>query len=161
MTPPALQISTPDDTTVVLFRTFNAPRRLVWEAMTEPARMRRWMLPPPGWTTTTCECEARVAGALKVAWKSAEADPAMTLLGVFTEAVPHVRMVHTETMVLGSGEVLGALVETHEFSEKNGITSVRITQLYASKEARDGSLVGSQGLEACYALLDGILAQSL
>ena len=161
MPPPSLQVSTPTDTTIVLARTFNAPRRLVWEAMTEPARMRRWMLPPPGWTTTSCECEARMAGALRVVWKSAEADPAMTLLGVFTEAVPHERMVHTETMVLGSGQVLGALVETHEFTEKNGITSVRITQVYASKDARDGSLGASEGLDACYVLLAGIVSQSM
>jgi uncharacterized protein YndB with AHSA1/START domain len=47
--PLGLQISTPSDTTIVLTRTFNAPRRLVWEAMFTPDKMRRWMLPPPGW----------------------------------------------------------------------------------------------------------------
>ena len=45
-----LQISTPTDTTIVLTRTFNAARRLVWEAMTEPVKMQRWMLAPPAWT---------------------------------------------------------------------------------------------------------------
>ena len=34
--------------TIVLVRTFHAPRRLVWEAMFTPDKMRRWMLPPPG-----------------------------------------------------------------------------------------------------------------
>lgn len=86
-----LQISTPTDTTIVLTRTFQAPRRLVWEAMTTPQRMRRWMLPPPGWTLTVCVCEARVGGALSLAWKNDEADPFMTLQGVFTEVVPHER----------------------------------------------------------------------
>jgi len=47
MNPKGLQVSTPTDTTIVLTRTFNAPRRLVWEAMTVPAKMRRWMLAPP------------------------------------------------------------------------------------------------------------------
>lgn len=78
MNPKALQIATPTDTTIVLTRTFTAPRRLVWEAMFTPDKMRRWMLPPPGWTTTVCECEARVSGLLRLAWKSQEADPAMT-----------------------------------------------------------------------------------
>ena len=114
----ALQVSTPTETTIVLTRTFNAPRRLVWEAMFTPDKMRRWMLPPPGWTTTICECEPRMAGALRLVWKSEEADPAMTLHGVFTEAVVHERMVHTETMVLGSGQPIGSQVETHEFAEK-------------------------------------------
>ncbi len=48
MNPPAMQLSTPTDTTIVITRTFNAPRRLVWEAMLTPDKMRRWMLPPPG-----------------------------------------------------------------------------------------------------------------
>ena len=55
-----LQVSTPTDTTIVLTRTFNAPRRLVWEAMFTPDKMRRWTLLPPGWTMTVCECDARV-----------------------------------------------------------------------------------------------------
>src|SRR6187397_2876744 len=128
-----LQITTPTDSTIVLTRTFNAPRRLVWEAMFAPDMMRRWMLPPPGWTLTLLECEARLDGALKLVWKSAEADPAMTLHGVFTEVVPHERIVHTENMVLGSGETIGSLVEVHEFTEQGGVTSMRITQTYPSK----------------------------
>ena len=31
-------------------------------AMFTPARMRRWMLPPPGWTMTVCECDPRPGG---------------------------------------------------------------------------------------------------
>ena len=163
MNPSGLRVTTPTDTTIVLTRTFNAPRRLVWEAMFTPDKMRRWMLPPPGWTTTVCECEARVAGALRVVWKSEEADPAMSLLGVFTEAVGHERMVHTETMLLGSGQPIGSQVETHEFAENNGVTTMRITQVYVSKEARDGAVASGmdQGMEAGYQQLDAVLAQSL
>lgn len=161
MTPKGLQISTPTDTTIVLIRTFNAPRRLVWEAMTTPAKMRRWMLAPPGWTLAVCECEARVGGALRLAWKSEDADPVMTLRGEFTEVVPHERMVHTETMLLGTGESIGSLVETHEFQERNGITTMRITQRYDSKDARDGAIASGmdQGMEAGYKQMDALLAQ--
>ncbi|MCX5659326.1 MAG: SRPBCC domain-containing protein [Planctomycetota bacterium] len=161
MNPTGLQVSTPTDTTIVLTRTFDAPRRLVWEAMFVPAKMRRWMLPPPGFTLTTCVCEPRVGGALSLAWKSAEADPAMTLQGVFTEVVPHERAVHTEKMALGSGQEIGSLVETHEFAEKGGVTAMRITQAYESKEGRDGALASGmdQGMEACYRQLDAVLAK--
>jgi uncharacterized protein YndB with AHSA1/START domain len=44
-----LTVSTPTDTTIVMTRSFNAPRRLVWEAMTDPARIRRWMFATPVW----------------------------------------------------------------------------------------------------------------
>jgi uncharacterized protein YndB with AHSA1/START domain len=160
--PKALQISTPTDTTIVITRNFNAPRRLVWEAMFTADKMRRWMLQPLGFTLTVCEINPRVGGVLSVASKSDEADPAMTLRGVFTEVAPLDRAVHTEIMALGSGQIIGALVEKHEFTETAGITTMRITQTYDSKEARDGALSShmDEGMEACYKQLDTLLAQS-
>lgn len=157
----SLRITTPTETTIVLLRDFNAPRRLVWEAMTEPAKMRRWMLAPPGWTLTLCECQARIGGVLSLAWKSAEADPVMTLKGVFTDVAPLDRMVHTETMALGNGQAIGSLVEKHEFEERAGTTTMRITQEYASKADRDGALASGmdQGMEAGYKQLDELLVR--
>lgn len=154
-----VHVSTPTDTTIVLMRAFSAPRRLVWEAMFTPDKMRRWMLPPPGLTMTTCQCEPRVGGALDVAWKSEEVDPVMTLRGRFTEVVVHERAVHTETMTLGSGQEIGSLLERHELSEEAGVTTMRITQTYASKEARDGAMASGMddGMEACYQQLEAQL----
>lgn len=159
--PRPLQISTPTDTTIVLNRMFNAPRRLVWEAMFTPDKMRRWMVPPPGFTTTTLECDARVGGKLSVAWKTDEADPAMTLQGEFTEVVPIDYAVHTERMALASGESIGSLVEKHEFADKGAATALCITQTYQSKAERDAALASgmNEGLEACYQLLEGLLAE--
>jgi uncharacterized protein YndB with AHSA1/START domain len=156
-----LQISTPTDTTIVLTRTFNAPRRLVWDAMFTPDKMRRWMLPPPGFTTTTCECEARVGGALSVAWKTDEADPVMTLRGEFTAVVLHEHAVHTEVMALASGQIIGSLLEKHEFADKGRGTAMSITQTYNSKEDRDGALASGmdEGMEACYQKLEALLVQ--
>jgi uncharacterized protein YndB with AHSA1/START domain len=156
-----LQIATPTDTTIVLTRSFKAARRLVWEAMTSADKMKRWMLPPPGWTLNVCEVEPRLGGTLKLAWKSADADPAMTLQGEWTEFSPHERMVHTETMKLPSGETVVSLVETHEFTEAGGATQMRITQTYKSKADRDAALASGmdQGMEACYRELDALVAQ--
>lgn len=161
-TPPkSLQVSTPDDLTIVLTRAFNAPRRFVWESMTTPENMRRWTMLPPGWTLLTCECDARVGGALRLVSRSEEADPAMTLLGVFTEVAPFERLVHTEAMLSGTGALMGTLVETHEFTESRGLTTLRITQTYPSKNARDGAIASGmdEGMEACYCRLDSLLAR--
>ena len=163
-TPKGLQVSTPTNTTITLTRTFNAPRRLVWEAMFTPDKMRRWMMPPPGWTLSVCQVAPRVAGALTLAWKNEESDPAMTLHGVFTDVLLHERIVHSETMVTGSGQTIATQVETHEFAEKSGMTTMRITQVYDSKEARDGALTAGdmeQCMEAGFAQLDALLAQSV
>jgi uncharacterized protein YndB with AHSA1/START domain len=157
-----LKISTPSDTTLVLTRTFNAPRRLVWEATFTPEKMRQWMLPPPGLTHTKCECDVRVGGALSVAWKSDDADPVMTLEGEFTEVQLYERAVHTETMALGSGEVIGSLVEKHELADQGAATVMTITQTYKSIVDRDGALASGmdEGMEACYQHLDALLASA-
>jgi uncharacterized protein YndB with AHSA1/START domain len=159
--PKGLQVSTPTDTTIVLVREFNAPRTLVWEAMFTPARMRRWMLPPPGWTMTVCECDPRPGGLLSLAWKTDEADPIMTLRGEFTEVVPQERIIHTELMALGSGQTVGSLIEQHEFTEKDGITTMRITQTYDSRQSRDDAIASGmdQGMEAGFGQLEALLAQ--
>jgi uncharacterized protein YndB with AHSA1/START domain len=80
---------------------------------------------------------------------------------VFKEVVPHERISHTETMAMGSGETVGTLLETHEFAEESGVTTMRITQAYDSKDARDGALASGmdQGIEAGYTQLDAIFAQ--
>lgn len=156
-----LQVSTATDKTLVLTRTFNAPRKLVWEAFTTPDKMRRWMLPPPSWTLSTCECDARTAGALRLVWKSNESNPAATLHGVFTDVIVYEKMIHTETMLMGLDQLIGSQVETHEFTEKAGVTTMRITQVYVSKEARDGAVASGadQGMEAGFKQLDAFLAE--
>jgi uncharacterized protein YndB with AHSA1/START domain len=160
MKPQGIQVSTLTDTTLVLTRMFRAPRRLVWESMFTPDKMRRWMLAPPAWTLTTCQCDARTDGTLSLAWKSDQADPAMTLKGVFTEVVLHEWAIHTETMALGSGEIIGSLLEKHEFAENDGVTTMCITQTYNTKENRDGAL--GSGMDDClepgYRQLDALLA---
>jgi uncharacterized protein YndB with AHSA1/START domain len=164
----SLQLSLPNDTTIVFTRTFNAPRHLLWQAMFTPDTMRRWTLPPPGCTLTHCQCHPRPGGLLKLVFTSNPPASAMTLQGVFTEVTPHERAVHTETMTLSEAgkedQVLGSLTETHEFKESDAhspLTTLRITQTYPSKESRDTALASGmdQGMEACYQQLDKLLAQ--
>jgi hypothetical protein len=77
-----------------------------------------------------------------------------------TDVVLHERAVHTERMALGSGQEIGSLLEKHVFSEEGSITTMRITQTYDSKAARDGAIASGmhEGMEACYQQLDAELA---
>ena len=43
-------VTLPNDRDVVVVRSFNAPRTLVFDAWTTPALVQRWLLGPPGWT---------------------------------------------------------------------------------------------------------------
>ena len=157
----SLKVTTPTDTTIVITREFNAPRRLVWEALTTPELLRRWMFAPPGWTMTVCEFDARVGGEYRWAWKTEHADPAMTIRGVQREVVLHERIVHTQTMDMAPCGPIGDLIAALELSENGGVTRMKLTLTYNSKQERDGALASGmeQGMEAGYKQLDTMLAK--
>jgi hypothetical protein len=60
-------IDTPTDRAVVLTRRFNAPRRLVFDALTKPELVRRWYGPPGA--MDICESDTRVGGAWRYVTK--------------------------------------------------------------------------------------------
>ena len=55
-----LKITTPSDRELSWTREFNASRKLVFDAMTKPELIRRWLLGPEGWTMPVCEVDLRV-----------------------------------------------------------------------------------------------------
>jgi uncharacterized protein YndB with AHSA1/START domain len=156
-----LQVSTPSDTTILITRSFNAPRALVWDALTTPDRLRKWMFAPPGWTMTTCEFEPRTGGSYRWQWKTAQADPMMTIHGVMTEVIPHEKISHTQTMAMSGCGQIGDSAITLELSESRGVTHMKLTITYSSKRDRDAALASGMehGMEAGYKHLDVMLEQ--
>ena len=55
-----LKVTTPTDREIAMTRVFNAPRPLVFDAITKPELLKRWFDGPPGWTLTVCEIDLRV-----------------------------------------------------------------------------------------------------
>jgi uncharacterized protein YndB with AHSA1/START domain len=157
----ALKVTTPTDREIVISREFNAPRELVWDTMSKPELLKRWLFGPPGWEMTVCEEDPRVGGTFRWAWSGPDG-AAMSMSGVYKEVVPPERCVRTESFdfgcVPGGGEQLATLVLT----EQGERTKLTITLLYASKEARDGAVASGMehGMAAGYDRLDEILAMA-
>ncbi len=124
-----LAVTLPSDLEIVMTRTFDAPRHLVWDAMTKPEFVRRWLYAPEGWTMTVCEADTKVGGTFRWAWNGPDGHPALTISGVNREVVPPERMVHTESMAIGNGVPLGELLATVVLSECDGKTALRMTLL--------------------------------
>ena len=61
--------TTPSDREIVMTRDFDAPRRLVFEAWTNPEHLPHWMLGPEGWTMPVCEIDLRPGGAWHFVWR--------------------------------------------------------------------------------------------
>ena len=154
-----LSITTPSDLTILITRTFNAPRALVWEAMSKPELIRQWLFGPPGWTMTVCEDDARVGGQFRWAWSGPDG-AGMSMHGTYREVLPPEKMVRTEVFDTGcdpqGGEQLATLVLTEEGSR----TELNLTVLYPSKEARDGALASGMehGVKAGYDRLEEMLS---
>ena len=126
----SLKITTPTDREIVMTRTLNAPRQLVFEAMIQPELLKRWLLGPPGWEMTDCELAGEVGGAYRWAWRHADGQT-MSLHGVFREWTPPARTVCTQVMEGVPGETL----VTSVLAEQGGKTTLTTTVLYASREA--------------------------
>ncbi len=77
----------PSDREVAMTRVFDAPRRLVWEAWTNPEHLPHWMLGPPGWTMPVCEIDLRPGGAWHFVWRKDDGTE-MEMRGVYREITP-------------------------------------------------------------------------
>lgn len=131
---PATQFSLPSDREILMSRSFDAPRRLVFEAYTNPAHLPHWMLGPPGWSMPVCEIDLRPGGKWRFVWRKADGSE-MAMQGEYREIVPPERLVWTESWGGPWPETVNTLVLT----EQDGRTMLRCTLLYPSKQARDAA----------------------
>lgn len=160
-----LEVTLPTDREVRVTRTFNAPRKLVWDAHTKPELVQRWMLGPPGWTMPVCEMDVRVGGAYRWRWRSEEDGKEFGFFGTFREVDAPARLVHEESY--DPGDIGGAMpssepaIITAEFKQAGSVTTLTVTMLFASKEARDGAVSTgmTDGMEIGYQRLDHLFKQ--
>ncbi|HEX6684830.1 MAG TPA: SRPBCC domain-containing protein [Candidatus Limnocylindrales bacterium] len=88
-------ITTPTDTQIVMTREFDAPRDLLFAALTRPELLKRW-LGADGWELVECEIDLRVGGR----WRFVSVGPDALRMGhggTYTEIVPGSRLAYTET----------------------------------------------------------------
>jgi uncharacterized protein YndB with AHSA1/START domain len=127
--------STPSDREIAATRVFDAPRRLVFEAHTNPKHIPNWMLGPEGWTMPVCEVDLRPGGTWHFVWRKADGSE-MAMRGTYKEVVPPEKVVSTESW----GAEWPETINTLTLAEENGRTTITSTVLYPSKEARDAAL---------------------
>jgi uncharacterized protein YndB with AHSA1/START domain len=151
-----LKVSTPDDVTIVVERSFDAPRTRVWDAWTKPELMRRWLV-MDGWNFDVCDVDLRPGGAFRWVWKREQDGTTMGLSGEYREVVAPERLVTTETF--DERWYPGNALITLELSESGGRTHTLYTWRYDTREARDLVLqTAIDGLEISYDRLAAILA---
>jgi uncharacterized protein YndB with AHSA1/START domain len=121
----------------VLTRAFDAPRRLVFDALTRPELLRRWF-GADGWNLVDCEVDLRVGGR----WRFVSRGPEGALMGhggVYREVVPPERLVYTESYddQWFPGESLVTAVLTERADGAAPVTTLTTTLRFSSREVRD------------------------
>jgi uncharacterized protein YndB with AHSA1/START domain len=139
-------VSTPSDREIRMTRLFDAPRRLVFEAMTKPEHIKRWWgALGEGYSVPVCEVDLRPGGRWRFVNKHPKGEAAFH--GVYREITPPDRIVFTEIYEPFPDS---ESVVTGVYTEEHGKTRLTVTALYPSKEVRD--LVLKTGMEKGAAL---------
>jgi uncharacterized protein YndB with AHSA1/START domain len=133
----ALKISTPTERELVMTRAFEAPRTLVFEALTRPELVQRWLTGAPGWSLAICEIDLRVGGSYRYVWRGSEGAE-MGMGGIYREIVVPERVVATEKF--DDAWYPGEALVTMALTEEAGRTTLTQTVLYESREALEGVL---------------------
>ena len=151
-----LAITTPSAREVVMTRWFDAPRALVFEALTTPAVLAKWLLAPRR-ALAVCEIDLRPGGAYRMIWRGAGRKDVGTH-GVYREVVAPERIVATESWLDWDA---GETVVTTELRERGGRTLLTSTSVFPSQEVRDSVLKAGMEPNATetYNRLAGVLAE--
>jgi uncharacterized protein YndB with AHSA1/START domain len=133
-------VTLPTDEQILITRTFDAPRHLVWRAFTTPELVRRWWHGDWG-EMTVAEIDLRVGGMWRfVAVTSTGFEVAFH--GEYREIVPEERIVSTEVYegAWHPDAPEQGTVNTTTFTEADGRTTLTILVEAPSKEVRDAIL---------------------
>lgn len=137
----SFKVTTPSDEEIRLTRLFDAPRHLVFEAMTRPEHVRRWWGQlGEGYSVPVCEIDLRPGGAWRFVNRHPNGEAAFH--GEYREIAPPSRLVFTEIFEEFPDSVS---VVTAEFHDEGGKTRFTATVRYPSVEVRN--IVLGSGME--------------
>src|ERR1700716_4235458 len=91
----ALKIAPSGEREIIMTRAFHATRDLVFDALTKPDLVKRWLLGPPGWSMPVCEIDLKVGGSYRYVWNN-EDGREMGMGGKYREIVRPERIVHSK-----------------------------------------------------------------
>ena len=121
----------PSDREIEITRVFDAPRELVFDALTNPEHLPHWF-GLRAWTLPVCEIDLRPGGKWRYVMRGPDGQE-MGMSGVYREIERPERLVYTESF----DDYPGETINTGVLTEEDGKTTFTATVLYESKEHRD------------------------
>ena len=145
------------DREIVVERSFDAPRALVFECHSNPELVKRWLWGPEEWQMAECQIDFRVGGRYRYVWRSATRGD-MGMGGVYREIEAPARIVNTE--LFDEDWTEGEALNSVHFIAQGDRTLVRTIVAYSSDKAREGALKTGMldGWEQGYVHLEQLIA---
>ena len=135
------KVTTPSDREIVMTRLFDAPRHLVFEAMTRPEHVRKWWgILDDRYSMSVCDIDLRPGGAWRFVGRHPKGE--VEFYGVYREIVPPSRLVFTE--IFAPYPDVESVI-TSLFTDENGKTRLTSTCVYPSLDVRN--MVIQSGME--------------
>jgi uncharacterized protein YndB with AHSA1/START domain len=153
----SFEVSTPSDREIRMTRLFDAPPRLVFEAMTKPEHVKQWWgRLGEGYSVPVCEIDLRPGGSWRFVNRHPKGEAAFH--GEYREVTPPSRLVFTEIFEQFPDTVS---VVTSELAEDCGKTRLTVTVQYPSVQVRDMVMASgmSKGAGISYDRLEDLLAE--
>ena len=148
-------VTTPSEQEIRMTRLFNAPRHLVFEAMTRPEHVAKWWgCLGEGYSVPVCEIDLRVGGKWRFVNRHPHGEAAFH--GEYREITPASRLVFTEIFEEFPDTV--SVVST-DFTDEDGKTRMTAMVRYPSREVRDMVLATgmSKGAAISYDRLEDLV----
>jgi uncharacterized protein YndB with AHSA1/START domain len=152
----SIDITTPSDRELSWARRFRAPIARVFEALTTPALVQRWLLGPDGWEMPVCEIDLKPGGHYRYVWRRARDGKEMGMGGVFQEITRPTQVTFTE--VFDEAWYAGHALGGYRLHDEGATTLLVQTMKYESRDARDAVLRSGfeTGIEKSNERLDAI-----
>lgn len=131
----AFEVTLPTDRLIVMRRTFDAPRTLVFEAWTRPEHVSQWW-DPSGVPLAACEIDLRPDGFFRWVHRSHDGGEGHAFTGTYREIAAPKRLVFTVRMFPSSPEPVGTII----LAENGEKTDLTMTIECQSKTDRDALL---------------------
>jgi uncharacterized protein YndB with AHSA1/START domain len=149
-------VTLPTDTQILVTREFDAPRRLVWRAYTEPELIKRWWAGEKG-KVTSVEVDLRVGGRWRYVME-ADGGFEVAFHGEYREIQSPERLVNTEAFEGIPEPDENAALVTVTLTEKDERTFIEVLIEAKDKNGRD-AIVNSgmeEGMQQSYDALERV-----
>jgi uncharacterized protein YndB with AHSA1/START domain len=128
---------------LTMTRVFDAPRKVVFAAWTDPKQVAQWW-GPTGFTAPVCELDVRPGGAIRIDMRGPDGT-VYPMTGVYKEVVPPERIVFTAAALDKDGNAMFENLNTVIFSEDKGKTTVELrVEVVKSSAAAEPYLAGME-----------------